>query len=136
MNAILINLMLAAFWLVLGVGLLAYEYVLQRGRLIPLPIGMNAGWVAIMLGAFNIYRVLMTRSRQRRLRESEDDDDALRRNFERHRAQRRREEQQRNEPPNPEFMFTDEKVKTDETAKKGLGPPDDRIHKSATDDPQ
>jgi hypothetical protein len=111
MNGVVINLMLAAFWLVLGAGLLLHEGITGERRF-RLPLGgINPGWLAIIFAAFNFYRVLMIRSYQRRLREKDDDKDVLRSNFERRREERRREELQHDQPPNPDFMFTDDPAK-------------------------
>jgi hypothetical protein len=122
MNAILINLMLAMFWLVLGAGLLIHEGM-TGVRMFRLPLGgLNPGWLALIFAAFNFYRVWMIRSYQRRLRQREESDEALRRNHERHRAERRRDE-----PPNPDFIFTDEPAKKD--AEPASPPPDDRVQK-------
>ncbi len=114
MNGIVINLMLAAFWLVLGLGLLIHEGITGERRF-RLPLGgINPGWLAIIFAAFNFYRVMMIRASLRRFREKEEDRDALRSNFERRREERRREELDRNEPPNPDFIFTDETGKKSE----------------------
>jgi hypothetical protein len=122
MNAILINLMLAMFWLVLGAGLLIHEGM-TGVRMFRLPLGgINPGWLALIFAAFNFYRVWMIRSYQRRLRQREESDQALRRNYE-----RRRDERRRDEPPNPDFIFTDEPAKKD--AEPTSPPPDDRIQK-------
>lgn len=113
MNGIVINLMLAAFWLVLGSGLLIHEGITGE-RKFRLPLGgINPGWLAIIFAAFNLYRVMMIRSYQRRLQDRQEDQDALRSNFERHRAERRREELLRNDPPNPDFMFNEDPGKKD-----------------------
>lgn len=104
MNAFLINLMLAVFWLVLGAGLLIHEGV-TGVRTFQLPLGgINPGWLAIIFAAFNFYRVWSIRSYQQRLRERQEGEEALRRNRDLHRAER-----ERNEPPNPDFMFDDKK---------------------------
>jgi hypothetical protein len=127
MNGVVINLMLAAFWLVLGAGLLIHEGI-TGVRMFRLPLGgINPGWLAIIFAAFNFYRVMMIRSYQRRLRERGEDNDQLRRNFERQRNERRREELRREEPPNPDFMFTNEPAKKD--AQPPPAPPDERLQK-------
>jgi hypothetical protein len=127
MNGVVINLMLAAFWLVLGIGLLVHEGI-TGVRMFRLPLGgLNPGWLAIIFAAFNFYRVMMIRSYQRRLRERDEDNDLLRSNFERHRAERRREELRRAEPPNPDFMFTDNAAKKD--AEQPPAAPDERLQK-------
>jgi hypothetical protein len=127
MNGIVINLMLAAFWLVLGAGLLIHEGI-TGVRMFRLPLGgINPGWLALIFAAFNFYRVLMIRSYLRRFREREDDRDALRSNFERRRAERHREESEREEPPNPDFIFTDEAAR--KKAEQPLTPPDESLQK-------
>ena len=101
MNAILINLFLAVFWIFLGGALLAHELVTER-RMFKLPLGgINPGWVAILLGAYNCYRVYWIWSHQSRRRQDFDEDNALRRQWDRE----RRREPSIKEPPNPDFMF-------------------------------
>ena len=117
MNAFLINMMLAVFWLMVGLGLLIDEALtgVQRYAL----RGINPGWVAIVFAAFNFYRVWSIRSYQQRVRQQIQDDQALRRNRVRH-----REERERDEPPNPDFMFNDSEVTKTPAPPP---PPDDRI---------
>jgi hypothetical protein len=125
MKGVVVNLMLAAFWLVLGAGLLLHEAVTGERRY-HLPLGgINPGWLALIFAAFNFYKILRIRAAQRRFQDRDDDGDPLRRNFEERRARRRREELNRDEPPNPDFMFNDP------SAKKDLPPPpdDERIQK-------
>ncbi|MBY0527003.1 MAG: hypothetical protein K2R98_26655 [Gemmataceae bacterium] len=99
MNAILVNLLLAIFWIFLGVGLLLHEVVTER-RMFKLPLGnLNPGWLAILFGAYNCYRVWWIWSYQRRRRTEQVEDNALRRRMD------RGHEPRIQEPPNPDFMF-------------------------------
>lgn len=99
MNGILVNLMLAVFWLVLGCGLLGDEVVNEQRRF-RLPLGgINPGWLAVLFAAFNFYRVWSIWSYQKRRRLERAEDDALRRKWD------RRTEERREEPPNPDFQF-------------------------------
>jgi len=60
------NLVLGAIWLVVGLGLLSRDWVQPDARLtIPGTAGLNAGWFALVLAAYNGARYMMNRSRQR-----------------------------------------------------------------------
>lgn len=60
------NLVLGAIWLVVGLGLLSRDWVKPEQRLtIPGTAGLNAGWFALVLAAYNGARWHMNRSRQR-----------------------------------------------------------------------
>ncbi len=105
MNGILVNLMLAVFWLVLAGGCFLYEPIMGKNLPTIGAFNWNPGWLALIIAAYNFYRIMMIRSRERRRQEDneERETDPLRRHWERRREMHRREE-----PPNPDFQFKDE----------------------------
>jgi hypothetical protein len=99
MNAVVINLTLAAFWLFFGVGLLVHEQM--AGRLvISLPNGMNPGWLGILFAGFNLFRAWYNWNFYRRRQRQRQEEQALRGQWERHHDSERQ--------PDPTFQFTDE----------------------------
>ena len=102
MNAMMVNLPLAIFWLSLGVYLFVFEYI--HGM--PLryrPGGINPGWLAILFGVFNCYRVYWNWSYRRQRDRLHAEDEEFRRRFER----RHKSEPRPEGPPDPNFIFTD-----------------------------
>jgi hypothetical protein len=69
MNAIIINLALAVFWLFLGIGILVVEQI--RGEsLFGGPI-ISPGWLCLVLAVYNTIRVLTTWSYVKKQRQEE-----------------------------------------------------------------
>jgi len=94
-----INLLLAGFWIVLGLLLLAPGSLLP-GQPVLLPgTKLPMGWLAMFLGGYNIIRWWMLRSQRRRQRDMQD---ALTK------LHRRRIRSEKPVEPDPNFMFTEE----------------------------
>lgn len=98
MNPIIINLSLAVFWLFLGAAILAAEFM--QGKFAYRPLGISLGWWALLLSAFNWFRVWMTWSSMQARRERAEAAEAELRSVQR----QLRPEQ----PPDPNFKFTDQ----------------------------
>src|SRR5438132_7826673 len=91
--------MLAGFWIVLGLVLLAPAWLWPEQSALMLPgTKVPVGWLALFMGAYNIVRWWLQRSHVRRQREMDDALERLRR-----RAQPRDAVE-----PDPNFIFTDE----------------------------
>jgi hypothetical protein len=104
-------LILAIIWLVVGVGLIIHDsYAGNDGWFIP-GLGWSAGWVCLLLSAYNFLR-WWSRRQSRRSREDEYRARLQQRNYRRHPPPVRRE------PPDPNFNFTDEPEKNDHSEPK------------------
>jgi hypothetical protein len=68
MQAIIINLSLAVFWLFFGGAILVAEHV--NGPFAYQPLGISLGWWCLLLSLFNWVRVLTTWAGQRRRRKA------------------------------------------------------------------
>jgi len=100
MSAILVNVSLAVCWLILAAGIFVIEA--QQGPLPWRPADVSAGWLALGLAGFNIVRVgtvLFFRRQQRR--RTEQADEQQRQEFQ------RRQPPRVQQPPDPNFQFTD-----------------------------
>lgn len=105
MNAILVNALLALFWLLLAGNFFLYEQLYGVPLRYRLPLGgINPGWLAILFAAFNCYRAGWTWSYRRRRKREIAEQEAFHQRLGRH----HREEARREEPPDPNFIFTDE----------------------------
>jgi hypothetical protein len=95
-----INLILAGFWIVIGLVLLAPGWLSPGQPVLLLPgTRLPIGWLAMFLGCYNIVRWWMQRSQSRRQREMQD---ALAK------LHRRRTRPESPVEPDPNFIFTDE----------------------------
>lgn len=98
------NFFLALFWLLLGVSLLVWQALTgdPRARL-PVPdCPISYGWFMLVLSAYNLWRWRRERRwriRQQERREQERVAQAMRRHIRQAEAE---------EPPNPDFRFTDD----------------------------
>lgn len=99
MHPIVINLALAIFWLFLAVSIFILEWM--RGPLAVRFLDMSLGWVALLLFVFNMVRVTSIWMYQKQRRQMLAESELLRQQFS------RREPRHRNEPPDPNFQFTD-----------------------------
>jgi hypothetical protein len=102
----LINLILAGFWLVLGVVLLAPVWLWPDQPVLMIPgIEIPVGWLAVVLAGYNVLRWWLQRSHLRRQREWEDNFQRLRR-----RAARPGDTQESQTPVerDPNFIFSDD----------------------------
>jgi hypothetical protein len=103
MLGVMINLSLAVFWLFLGGAILASEAI--HGPQPYRPFGVSIGWWVMLLTGYNGLRAWMTWlavKKRRAWRESEEDS----------RMYRRRRDRSE-EPPDPNFQFTEEPRKTE-----------------------
>jgi hypothetical protein len=95
------NLIFGILWLVAGVAILAWQYVTNTPLLyINFGFPFSSGWLALMLGAYNLVRWYSIRSYRRQRQEAEE---LWQR---RQREHREAERAERNEVPNPEFDFS------------------------------
>jgi hypothetical protein len=95
-----INLILALAWLAGAVALFIYEHQTGERHLIISGTDLSIGWLLVALSLYNLARWVSTRSSraaQRALQEA---------HAQRYRATHRPE--RRDEPPDPNFNFTDE----------------------------
>src|SRR5262249_44266308 len=97
----LYNLIFAIIWLVLGLGLLAYDH-LAPGGAAPFRIGdtdVSLGWIALALAAYNIVRWWSRRASWRARKQEEKSERR------RERARREREFRESGRTPDPNFIF-------------------------------
>lgn len=101
MNGMLVNLVLAVFWLCLGLAILVHEHVNEPLKW-RLPGNMSPGWLAILLAGYNLIRVLTSwRFGPRPKPEAAEPESTV-----------RPRPAPRLEPPNPDFQFTDTPANT------------------------
>jgi hypothetical protein len=106
MSSIIINMSLAVFWLFLGGAILISEWI--GGPIVRGPFDISLGWWCLLLAVFNCVRVLGIYYTQRRRQMQIDADEPARRPFA-HREPRRHDE-----PPDPNFQFTEPPAKLEE----------------------
>jgi hypothetical protein len=94
------NFILAILWLIGGVALFIYQHLTGDRRLHILNLDLSLGWIMLAFSLYNFARWFSLRS-------GRASRDAFQQSVaERHRAAYRR--QRREEPPDPNFNFTDE----------------------------
>lgn len=104
------NLFLAIFWLVIGFGLLAWEwFIVGQPFLTVRGTGISLGWFALALAGYNLLRWWLGRIHQRDRQSAEGFADRRRRRV--------------FEDPNPDFDFSGTAQKQDDIKK------DDRVKK-------
>jgi len=96
MSGMLVNLVLAVFWLCLGSAILIHEQVNEPLKW-RLPGNMSPGWLAILLAFYNTVRVLTIWKFSPRARPEPDETETV----------RPRPAPRLEQPPDPNFQFTD-----------------------------
>jgi hypothetical protein len=101
MTAVIVNLILAVFWLLIGGVLLVIEW--QTGQVAFAGIrGINVGWLMILFCAFNLFRAGYNWSYMKRRQRQIEADNALRQQWD------RRHTDEPPQPPDPNLRFTDD----------------------------
>lgn len=94
------NLVLACLWLAAGIGVLVYEAVTGKLTYRVLDTNISIGWLILLLALYNLARWWSVRSSEASRRA------AWQMESMRHRS--RADERRRDEPPDPNFQFTDD----------------------------
>lgn len=102
MNNVIVKLVLATIFLLLGSLLIFQEMANGETPGLRTFLGVNPGWVAIAFGFINLLRAYIAWNEAKRRSSAGTPPNPLHRPLDRHR--RPREEQ----PPDPNFQFTDD----------------------------
>ncbi len=111
----MINLILAIFWFGIGAALLGSRWLFpdQQG-LLPHGAGDSAGWLAVVMGVYNVARWWLRRPNRSRPRSTVEEL--------RQRLHSRRSSREPAGEPDPNFIFTDDPSKNDaESGEGGTG---------------
>ncbi len=102
------NFFLAIFWLVLGIGLLVWEWLTPGQRFLKiLDTGISLGWFALALAGYNLLRWWFGAVQQRDRKVAEEI------------VERRR--RRALEEPNPDFDFSESEEKNDHIKEENQG---------------
>jgi hypothetical protein len=102
MQGIIISLSLAVFWLCLGGTILIYEWL--NGPLTYRPLNVSLGWWCLALSAYNWLRVARTWSSVKERQPAAPAESSL----------ARRGPHKPEQPPDPNFQFTDSPAKPED----------------------
>lgn len=118
------NLILALVWLVVGVGILAWQYLAPddpRALRLIIHIGdippFSAGWVALLLAAYNVVRWWLRRMYLEQVRTLRAAEEEWRQKW------RPRERTERPETPDPNFDFSNQPPAPPNSPEPGQQPP-------------
>jgi hypothetical protein len=99
-SAMNINLFMAMFWLLLGLGLVIYHWMFPHEQFLRMRfIDISPGWLIMILAVWNLLRWWSAKAAERDRRYEED---AIYQRQKRRQGEPRREE----EAPNPDLDFT------------------------------